>query len=369
MDFEGVWGNIKVHHRNWIFQSILLVLVFFIFVWGYSEAIGDESLFLLFVAKDYFVFLLCFYFLPKRLIKSKSSAIKLASIVAFWFFLFYFVWCFLTYATSFLFEKFATNYNEHFNRFLNVILKGNPAITLLDFVRFGPDYMGIFILALGPQWIRLAIEDHLENYRLQKENLNLELDFLKSQINPHFLFNTLNNIYLLLEFDPIKGKEMILRLTGLMRYNVFESKNETIQLYKELIYIDDFLSLMRIRYGKQVTIKSSIGKVTDDLEIIPLLIISFVENAFKHGPDKDPANDYISVDIQVADQLLKVNIVNTIQRKLQPNIASQKEIIGGIGIANVKRRLELHYPRRYGLEIGVKDNLFSVNMRVDLKKK
>lgn len=367
MDTREFWDRIKSYHRKWIFECVLLVLVFFIFVWGYSEAIQGE-LFFLFVMKDYAVFLLCFYFLPNRLIKSQSSIVKLGSIVAFWFFLFYLVWCLFTYGTCWIFREFATSYNPNFDKFLSVILEGIPLKTLLDFVRFGPDYMGIFILAIGPQWIRLAIEDHISNYRLQKENLSLELDFLKSQINPHFLFNTLNNIYLLLEFDPVKGKEMILRLTGLMRYNIFESKNKTIQLYKELIYIDDFLSLMRIRYGKQVKIRSNIGKVSEEFQIIPLLMISFIENAFKHGPDADPDNNFIAVDIHMTDYVLKVHIVNKIQvTDKHVSNGSKKGIYGGIGIENVKRRLALHYPDRYKLDLGIRNSFFNVEMRVKLR--
>lgn len=360
-------NRFRSYHRYWIFQCVLLILVFFIFVWGYSEAIGGDYLYFLYVAKDYFVFLLCFYFLPKRLIKSQSSILRLGTIVTFWFFLFYLVWCFLTYTTSFIFKIFAVDYHEHFNVFLNVILKGNPIATFSNFVRFGPDYIGIFILAIGPQWILLSIENHISNFQLQKENLYLELVFLKSQINPHFLFNTLNNIYLLLEFDSIKGKEMVLRLSSLMRYNIFESKNETIQLSKELNYIDDFLSLMRIRYGEQVTIMSNIEVVAETLKIIPLLIISFVENAFKHGPDKDPNNNYVSFDAIVINHLLKVKIINTIQNTKMKSLEGQlQEIYGGIGIANVKRRLEIHYRDLYELEFNVIDNRFCVEMCVEL---
>lgn len=364
---KDFWKGFEHYNGLRVFHTILLLLVFCIFFLGYYDVIGDKSYFILFTIKDITVFLLCFYLWPGKLVRSKFSTINSCLFLIFWFFLFYVVWIYGTFWISVLYRLIAKNYNAHFGVFLEFIIGKGPINMMFDFIRFSPDFTGIFILAIGPQWMKLAIEEKLTNYKKENYNLNLELSFLQSQINPHFLFNTLNNIYLLLDIDVDKGKEMIVKLSSLMRYNVFVSKNEIIELSRELYFVEDFLSLMGIRYGNQVQIVSNIDNKPNNVHIIPLLIISFIENAFKHGPDKDPSNDYVLVDVNVISNEIRLLVENKFKNSNDDLFnASKENPYGGIGIANVRRRLELNYPGKYELEISKKGNIYAVEMKISL---
>ncbi|GEM_PF-281314 len=357
--FEGFAG-IK------FFNAILLIVVSFIFLLAYNDAIGDTPYMYLFVAKDVCIFLICFFLWPDKGISANYSLARTFFLLAAWFLTFYVFWILLTYAVSYLFRSIATDYNAHFDVFLNYVLAKGPLRMIIDFLRFGPDFMSIFILALGPRWMKFAVDEKITNYRRESQNLELELNFLQSQINPHFLFNTLNNIYLLLDFDAEKGKEMVFRLSTLMRYNVYESKNETIDLDKELDFIIDFLSLMRLRYGNKVKVISEISRPAERYSVIPLLMISFIENAFKHGPDKNPTNNFVSVKVKVVDGYLYMNVENKFCDLGKAGESKSRTKYGGIGVMNVKRRLELYHSGRYDLDIDKKGNLFCVNMKIPL---
>jgi len=357
--FEGFAG-IK------LFNAILLIVVFFIFLLAYRDAIGDTPYMYLFVAKDVCIFLICFLLWPDKSIRAYFSLARTFFVLAAWFLTFYVFWILSTYAVSYFFRSTATGYNARFDVFLDYVIAKGPSRMIIDFLRFGPDFMSIFILALGPRWMKFAVDEKITNYRRESQNMQLELNFLQSQINPHFLFNTLNNIYLLLDFDVEKGKEMVLRLSTLMRYNVYESKNETIDLDKELDFISDFLSLMRLRYGSKVKVISEISRPAEKYSVIPLLMISFIENAFKHGPDKNPTNNFVSVEVKVADGCLHMNVENRFCDLGKAGERTGRTGYGGIGVMNVKRRLELYYSGRYNLDIDKKDSLFCVNMKIPL---
>lgn len=367
MKQEIFWRKLKGDKSFGVFYTVFIALVALIFILAYHDAIGGDGYYLLFSFKDLSVFMLCFWLWPKNFIRSGFAIGMTILIIVLWFIVFYVVWIFMTYLVCLLFQTLASDYDAHFNAFLDFVIGSGPIGTMFSFARFSPDFMGIFILALGPKLVILALEEKMDNFKLESRNLQLELKFLRSQINPHFLFNTLNNIYLLLDFDRKKGKEMILRLTALMRYNIFESKNQVISLRKELAFIEDFLSLMRLRYGDRVKIATDITSGGSDYQIIPLLIISFVENAFKHGPDKDPANNYICISIKTEDGVLHLKIENTVQDKNLIQLSERSDnYLGGIGIANIKRRLELHYPGKYQLIFFTENSIFTVKMDIEL---
>jgi len=196
-----------------------------------------------------------------------------------------------------------------------------------------------FVLKLGVAWvINERIQRDLENQRL-----SAELAFLKSQINPHFLFNSLNSIYSLAYQKSDTTPDAILKLSEIMRYMLYESNDNKVDLSKELQYLQNFIELQKIRLGNKAYIDFKIeGKVTNQ-KIVPLLLIAFIENAFKHGIANDtlsPIRILITVD---ASQLHFY-----IQNKKHTN---NKDSVGGIGLANVKRRLDLLYPGQYNLDI------------------
>src|ERR1700743_1401025 len=194
-------------------------------------------------------------------------------------------------------------------------------------------------LKFGVDWfLNERIQRDLENQRL-----SAELAFLKSQINPHFLFNSLNSIYSLAYQKSDTTPEAILKLSEIMRYMLYESNDNKVDLSKELQYIQNYIDLQKIRFANKAFIDFKVeGRVTNQ-KIVPLLLIAFIENAFKHGITDDALSP-VRLLITVDDAHLHFYIQN---KKHNNN----KDSMGGIGLGNVKRRLDLLYPGKYNLDI------------------
>lgn len=195
------------------------------------------------------------------------------------------------------------------------------------------------VLKFSIDWfLNERIQRDLENQRL-----TAELAFLKSQINPHFLFNSLNSIYSLAYQKSENTPGAILKLSEIMRYMLYESNDNKVALEKELQYLQNYIDLQKIRFGKKAFIDFKIEGKVGDQRIVPLLLIAFIENAFKHGVAND-ADTAIKLLIRVDEAKLYFFIEN---KKHNDN----RDASGGIGLSNVKRRLDLLYPRKYSLEI------------------
>ena len=182
---------------------------------------------------------------------------------------------------------------------------------------------------------------------LEKEKLAAELAFLKSQINPHFLFNSLNNIYSLAYQRSEKTSEAVLKLSEIMRYMLQESNETKVDLSRELRYLDNYIELQKLRFKNEAYVHMTIEGEDHDKKIAPLILIAFVENAFKHGVASDPQYP-IQISIKISDEKLKFSVMN---RKSVHN----KDLVSGIGLNNVKRRLDLLYPDKYYLNITDKE--------------
>jgi len=199
--------------------------------------------------------------------------------------------------------------------------------------------------------------------QLRANQLSTEIKFLKSQINPHFLFNTLNNLF---SMAQDKGNDEladgISKLSGMMRYMLYDSNEESVPLSKEITYLEECITLNKLRYAdEEVIITFDHAGPIADISIAPMLFIPFVENAFKHGVAIGQ-RAAIQIDIAVSGQKLIFKCVNTdysIVRKMEMEIS-------GIGLENVKRRLELVYPGKHRLIINNEDGKFMVNLEIDL---
>ena len=186
---------------------------------------------------------------------------------------------------------------------------------------------------------------------LENEKLNAELAFLRSQINPHFLFNSLNNIYSLAYQKSDKTPEAILKLSDIMRYMLYESNEETVLLAEEINYLHNYIDLQKLRFKEKVYVDFHVDIEEPEHRIMPLLLISFLENAFKHGVSTD-ASLPIRIHIDVNNGRLHFKAENA---KNQLN----KDQTKGIGLANLQRRLQLGYPDRHTLNIVESDNYYS----------
>ncbi|GGD74542.1 histidine kinase [Emticicia aquatilis] len=215
-----------------------------------------------------------------------------------------------------------------------------------------------------PLIIKLMVDIALfrvKNLELERNNIRLELDYLKSQVNPHFLFNTLNGVYSLVVDSEPKAAEIILKLSDLMRYSLYEANSDQVALHREVKFIQDYVSLERNRHKASTQILLEISGDTGDLQIPPLLLVTFVENAFKHGINNTIKASWIKIDLSIKDAILSFDISNSKSKKMKSDVVQ-----GGIGLWNVKKRLDILYPNRHSLEIKNSEDVFSVNLKIQL---
>jgi len=198
---------------------------------------------------------------------------------------------------------------------------------------------------------------------LELQNLNIEKDFLKSQLNPHFLFNTMNNLYgLVVKNDP-SAPQTIISISNLMAYSLYESDTEKVALEKELDFIRNYFSLEKMRHSKNKDISLNIDAPEEmqNLMIAPLLTFTFIENAFKYGL-KEQENNFVKININIADNIFNFLIENNKEKS-----PSKKASLGGIGIKNIEKRLALIYPDKHEFKIEDKETYFSVSLSINLK--
>ncbi len=220
----------------------------------------------------------------------------------------------------------------------------------------------------------LAVKDlfryRTKNLRLEREKLSLELDFLRSQINPHSLFNILNSVYADVFETNEKAADLVLRLSELMRYNLYEADVVKISLYKELAYIQNYLDLEGNRLsGQDVSINFARDGQSEQYQIAPLLLIAFVENAFKHGTKGKLLAAYVEVYASVENGQFIFQVENSVPaRRAEPvNKAIPAIKLGGVGLGNVRRRLDALYKDRYELVITSTEESYTVVLTIQLE--
>ncbi|MDP4185060.1 MAG: histidine kinase, partial [Bacteroidota bacterium] len=205
-------------------------------------------------------------------------------------------------------------------------------------------------------------ENEKERKEAEKEKLNSELAFLKNQISPHFFFNTLNNIYSLIEINTVDAQKAVLKLSKLMRYLLYESEQGDSKLSSEIEFMKAYVDLMRLRLNEKVELLVSFPDEFDDVLIPPLLLIPFIENAFKYGISyRDKSFIYLS--LQVNNKELVFFCSNSL------NNNAGNETHSGIGLENVKKRLNLLFPEKHSISINQKENSFDVLLKIDISTK
>jgi len=195
-----------------------------------------------------------------------------------------------------------------------------------------------FLLSTLLQVTRLFAIKEKESVQLRSEKLETELKFLRSQTNPHFLFNALNNIYTLTLIKSDKAPDYLLVLSDMLRYMLYECNAPRVRLEKEIGYIRHFISLNLLKDSRGLNVNFECGEIPEHLEIAPMLLIPLVENAFKHSKFEDKANGWININLKVSGESLHLYVQNSL-----PGKAHSTDHTGGIGLANVRRQLELIY--------------------------
>lgn len=323
----------------------LSMMAFFLFITHNNTKISNEGLVVIFVLFGmvniglfYINFLL---FIPrflnrKRYLKYNLTVLGAILIIGF-----------VKYGLALLFKEY-------------VLVRGKGEV-----IGFASYYMSAFFTSLVFIFLSTILKFTLDwflNERIQRDlenqRLSAELAFLKSQINPHFLFNSLNSIYSLAYQRSETTPEAILKLSEIMRYMLYECNDNKVDLAKELQYLQNYIDLQKIRFSNRAFVDFEVNGIISNQQIVPLLLISFIENAFKHGVANNPdAPIYIRMDVD--DSKLNFKIEN---KKHSFN----KDDAGGIGLNNVKRRLDLLYPGKYVLNINNGAAVYSCELSLDL---
>ncbi len=241
-----------------------------------------------------------------------------------------------------IYEKYAPYDTEPY------ILNGKASFT--DLAIYWNILLGFFMtgLNMGIKLLYRSLRDEQQMEELKRQNLQAEMDYLRYQINPHFFMNTLNNIHALIDIDTEYAKSAVIELSKMMRYVLYESGSETISLKKDIQFIENYIELMRIRYDSSIDICLDYpATIPNKVAIPPLLLIVFVENAFKHGVSYNHAS-FIHIRIDYRDDAVTAVISNSRHEKSRPGTT-------GIGLENVKKRLALIYQDNYTLSIDDSD--------------
>ena len=214
--------------------------------------------------------------------------------------------------------------------------------------------------------LKLFKHFYLKNLRiqqLQKENVAAQLQILKAQVHPHFLFNTLNNIFSQTQTESPKGSKMIMGLSDMLRYILYEGQKPLVPLNQELQMITEYINLEKIRYGNKLDVHVLTPDKTEEVYIAPLLLLPFVENCFKHGTSNILLNPWINLTVKLRDTILVMKLMNG--KTLQNANIQNKQ---GIGINNVSQRLNLLYKGKYDLQIREDEEVFVVDLQVELTR-
>jgi len=229
----------------------------------------------------------------------------------------------------------------------------------------------VILVAVAIKQVKRAFQMQQTNTSLEQMKLETELKLkeaelklLRAQIHPHFLFNTLNNLYgLALEKSEL-APDLVLRLSDLLDYMLYRCNQPKVSLKNELKYIRNYIEIEQIRYGTKLKLKINISGDADSLEIAPMLLLPFVENAFKHGTSKQISNPFIHINVNIQGETLNFSIVNS-----KTQLAEKEEsYTQGIGLKNVGKRLELLYPEKYKLNISPEASTFKVDFEIILDR-
>jgi len=214
-----------------------------------------------------------------------------------------------------------------------------------------------FIIKIYKLWFVQQEERH----KIEKKNLENELNLLKSQLHPHFLFNTMNNLYALSLEDGRKTSEGIAQTSDLLRSVLYECNEREIPLDREINIIKNYVELEKMRYGERLKVNFNVEGDTGQIKIAPMILFTFIENCFKHGCSQDSGNPFVDVKIEVKDGSMLFEAENG---KPQNSTETVKSKYGGVGLNNVKKRLGILYPGRYDLNFGGTDSCYKVSLNL-----
>jgi LytS/YehU family sensor histidine kinase len=320
------------------------VLVVTYFAWGFGLDINPKASFInaLFFLPGHLimVYAMLYFLIPRFLLKRR-----------FWqFFLGFFVLILICVLYTILAQLSVSNTRNFQGATLTV------GRNILPFIH-------IAAIAASIKLLKHWYFQRKETLEAEQKRTVAELKLLKAQLHPHFLFNTLNNLYShTLEFSP-KSPEIVLKLSGLLRFMIYESNTPKIPLANEIELLQNYISLEQLRYGERLEMSVVINGDIEQYQIAPLLLLPFLENAFKHGTSRQLDQCWISFNLSVENSEMNFKLVNSID----PQIKYGDMKLGGLGLQNVIRRLELLYKDNFQMETQRMEEVFVVNLKLTLE--
>jgi sensor histidine kinase YesM len=210
------------------------------------------------------------------------------------------------------------------------------------------------------------VDSQKKQQALEKEKLETELKFLKSQFNPHFLFNTINSIFVLINKNPEMASESLIKFSSLLRYQLYECNSHKIPLKNELAYIESFMELESLRQNQNFELIVDLPEIGEEPTIAPFILIPFIENAFKHLSEDQKLKKWINMNVVLKGEELQFELVNSANFELQHTLP-EGVVYGGLGLRNVKRRLAIIYPDEHTLVVTKGRDTHTVKLRLKLQ--
>jgi hypothetical protein len=330
-------GSIIYHLLFWLFAYILWVFVFRNSTLVLTHAITIQFCYLLFIAANYYFNTL--YNIPQLL--NKKQYVKFGAL----FILAIAVTALIRIPVSMLVTLYVFKVaGAHFN-YLHIFY--DSFVNILFWVA----------LILAGKMIGEKIRSEIYIEKIEKEKAANELNFLRAQFNPHFLFNSINSIYGHIDKSNKPAREMLLNFSELLRYQLYECNVEQIELDRELNYIKNYIDLQKSRIDERIRVSFCDAQIGGNLKIAPLLLITFIENAFKYVGFNEGQDNYIDISLIHQNGQLIFKIINT-----KDACISQGEKSSGLGIANAKRLLALLYPDKHKLQINEQEESYEVTL-------
>lgn len=338
--------------KEWIWHALfwlgyLLIKIFIV------EYFRDDKLTVIYIElirlplKMFLVYLIIYYLIPRLLLNKRYLAFVawLLMLIVFAAFARRVTDIYITYPMAMLYFDKAIFW-DYGTAFRNLVFI-YPVVGLAT---------AIYLMS---HWIR----DYHQKTRLQREKLEAELKYLKAQVHPHFLFNTINNIYSLSLDQSPRTSQALLELSDLLSYMLYECNVDRIPLKKEIELIENYINLEKLRYSDRLKLGFNVEGDVESVKIAPLIFLPFVDNCFKHGAGDSLAECFVNFELKVKNAVLTLILTNS---TMEDGPVSGHN--SGIGMVNVKKRLEGEYPHKHELIINEAPGIFEVNLKIDLNE-
>ena len=340
---DWLFGNrILQHILFWVFH-----LVFYAILWGsfednYQQTFLEEAIYL--PVKIAFTYFTLYYLLPNFLLPGKYAS--------------FFLWLLVSSFVAGVIQRYVA-FNIDYPIYYPEALS-DPFFYLPKIIKMFVGIYPVTFFAVAIKLLKYWYANQHAQQVLTQEKLRAELNFLKTQIHPHFLFNTLNNLYALTLKKSDRAPETVLKLSELINYMLYECVSDDVQLSKEIKFIRNYIDIEKMRYGDKLDVDLRVSGEVNERKIAPLILLPFVENCFKHGASEELQQSWVKITVDLQPRITIVKVENN---KSSENGHSSKE---GIGIQNVKRRLDLLYPAQHELKIISGEETFLVILTIQV---